>query len=156
MRQAVGRFRPQLVGNDGCWTVVIHADRSGDRLILDALAFAQELLEEAEATDGDRSLLGPQLPVARRDAIRCVYHPSNASGKTQGVCCVATLGIASFAGIGHFDGKAGMGALLAATQVQFSVSEFVPLAVGFFGLGTGYLIYGPGGTVQAPVTQPCS
>jgi hypothetical protein len=49
-----------------------------------------------------------------------------------------------------------MGALLAATQVQFSVSEFVPLAVGFFGLGTGYLIYGPGGTVQAPVTQPCS
>ncbi len=47
MRQAVGRFRPQLVGNDGCWTVVIHADRSGDRLILDALAFAQELLEEA-------------------------------------------------------------------------------------------------------------
>jgi hypothetical protein len=32
---------------------------------------------------------------------------------------------------------------LAATQVEFSVSEFVPLALGFFGLGTGYLIYGP-------------
>jgi hypothetical protein len=33
--------------------------------------------------------------------------------------------------------------MIAATEVQFSVSEFVPLAVGFFGLGTGYLIYGP-------------
>jgi hypothetical protein len=33
--------------------------------------------------------------------------------------------------------------LLAATQVEFSVSEFVPIALGFFGLGTGYLIYGP-------------
>lgn len=29
------------------------------------------------------------------------------------------------------------------TTVNFSVSEFIPLAVGFFGLGTGYLIYGP-------------
>lgn len=29
------------------------------------------------------------------------------------------------------------------TNVNFTVSEFVPLAVGFFGLGTGYLIYGP-------------
>ena len=28
-------------------------------------------------------------------------------------------------------------------QVEFSVSQFVPLALGFFGLGTGYLIYGP-------------
>ena len=36
-----------------------------------------------------------------------------------------------------------MGSLLAATQIQCSPSEFVPLAVGFFGLGTGYLIYGP-------------
>lgn len=36
-----------------------------------------------------------------------------------------------------------MGTLLAATQVQFAVSKFIPLAVGFFGLGTGYLIYGP-------------
>jgi hypothetical protein len=31
----------------------------------------------------------------------------------------------------------------AATVVNFSPSEFVPLALGFFGLGTGYLIYGP-------------
>lgn len=29
------------------------------------------------------------------------------------------------------------------TNVDFTVSEFIPLAVGFFGLGTGYLIYGP-------------
>jgi hypothetical protein len=32
---------------------------------------------------------------------------------------------------------------LLATVVNFKVSEFVPLALGFFGLGTGYLIYGP-------------
>jgi hypothetical protein len=31
---------------------------------------------------------------------------------------------------------------LAATTVTFSQSAFPPLAVGFFGLGTGYLIYG--------------
>lgn len=31
--------------------------------------------------------------------------------------------------------------LVAASQVQFSPSTFAPLAVGFFGLGTGYLIY---------------
>ena len=31
----------------------------------------------------------------------------------------------------------------AATVVSFSPTEFVPLALGFFGLGTGYLIYGP-------------
>lgn len=30
-----------------------------------------------------------------------------------------------------------------ASTVSFPVSAFVPLAVGFFGLGTGYLIYGP-------------
>ena len=30
-----------------------------------------------------------------------------------------------------------------ATVVNFKTSEFVPLALGFFGLGTGYLIYGP-------------
>ncbi|HEY5295175.1 MAG TPA: hypothetical protein VIJ70_06840, partial [Gaiellaceae bacterium] len=36
-----------------------------------------------------------------------------------------------------------MSILLAANDVQFSVSAFAPLAVGFFGLGTGYLIYGP-------------
>jgi hypothetical protein len=33
--------------------------------------------------------------------------------------------------------------MLAATTVTFPASAFVPLAVGFFGLGTGYLIYGP-------------
>jgi len=32
---------------------------------------------------------------------------------------------------------------VAATVVNFQVSAFVPLALGFFGLGTGYLIYGP-------------
>jgi hypothetical protein len=32
--------------------------------------------------------------------------------------------------------------LTLATTFSFPVSEFVPLAVGFFGLGTGYLIYG--------------
>jgi hypothetical protein len=30
-----------------------------------------------------------------------------------------------------------------ATVVSFAPSTFVPLALGFFGLGTGYLIYGP-------------
>jgi hypothetical protein len=30
-----------------------------------------------------------------------------------------------------------------ATVVNFKTSGFVPLALGFFGLGTGYLIYGP-------------
>jgi hypothetical protein len=33
--------------------------------------------------------------------------------------------------------------IIAATTVQFPASDLVPLAVGFFGLGTGYLIYGP-------------
>ena len=32
---------------------------------------------------------------------------------------------------------------IAATVVDFAPSAFVPLALGFFGLGTGYLIYGP-------------
>src|SRR3954452_5022025 len=32
---------------------------------------------------------------------------------------------------------------LAATVVNFQTSAFAPLALGFFGLGTGYLIYGP-------------
>jgi hypothetical protein len=32
--------------------------------------------------------------------------------------------------------------ILATTTVTFPTSAFVPLAVGFFGLGTGYLIYG--------------
>lgn len=33
--------------------------------------------------------------------------------------------------------------VLAQSVVQFAESPFAPLAVGFFGLGTGYLIYGP-------------
>jgi hypothetical protein len=33
--------------------------------------------------------------------------------------------------------------LAQAQEFSFPVSAFVPLAVGFFGLGTGYLIYGP-------------
>lgn len=33
--------------------------------------------------------------------------------------------------------------LLVATAVSFSTSSFPPLALGFMGLGTGYLIYGP-------------
>ncbi len=32
---------------------------------------------------------------------------------------------------------------LLATVVNFKTSAFAPLALGFFGLGTGYLIYGP-------------
>ena len=32
---------------------------------------------------------------------------------------------------------------VATTVVSFEPSAFVPLALGFFGLGTGYLIYGP-------------
>jgi hypothetical protein len=34
-----------------------------------------------------------------------------------------------------------MTVLAAAQDVQFSTSAFAPLAIGFFGLGTGYLIY---------------
>jgi hypothetical protein len=33
--------------------------------------------------------------------------------------------------------------ILAQRQVEFTESQFVPLALGFFGLGVGYLIYGP-------------
>ncbi len=36
-----------------------------------------------------------------------------------------------------------IGVLAQAQEVSFPASAFVPLAVGFFGLGTGYLIYGP-------------
>jgi hypothetical protein len=32
--------------------------------------------------------------------------------------------------------------LLAETTITFRSSAFIPLALGFFGLGTGYLIYG--------------
>jgi hypothetical protein len=41
--------------------------------------------------------------------------------------------------------------MFAVTTVDFSVSEFAPLAVGFFGLGTGYLIYGPQELFHFPV-----
>jgi hypothetical protein len=34
--------------------------------------------------------------------------------------------------------------------MAFSVSEFTPLALGFFGLGTGYLIYGPAELLKWP------
>ena len=37
-----------------------------------------------------------------------------------------------------------------ATVVNFKTSAFVPLALGFFGLGTGYLIYGPQELVRYP------
>jgi multisubunit Na+/H+ antiporter MnhB subunit len=40
--------------------------------------------------------------------------------------------------------------LTLATEVTFPVSAFVPLAVGFFGLGTGYLIYGPEELLKLP------
>jgi hypothetical protein len=46
-----------------------------------------------------------------------------------------------------------MGSLLAATEVQFSVSNFIPLAVGFFGLGTGYLIWGPQELLDYPARE---
>ena len=39
---------------------------------------------------------------------------------------------------------------LLATTFTFPESAFVPLAVGFFGLGTGYLIYGPGELFKLP------
>lgn len=39
---------------------------------------------------------------------------------------------------------------LLATVVNFKTSAFVPLALGFFGLGTGYLIYGPQELVRYP------
>src|ERR687888_168300 len=40
--------------------------------------------------------------------------------------------------------------LLAQTTFQFPESSFVPIAVGFFGLGTGYLIYGPQELLKLP------
>lgn len=39
---------------------------------------------------------------------------------------------------------------LLASTVSFPATAFVPLAVGFFGLGTGYLIYGPEELFQLP------
>jgi hypothetical protein len=43
---------------------------------------------------------------------------------------------------------------LLATTVQFSASTFAPIAVGFFGLGTGYLIYGPAELFGFPPRSP--
>jgi hypothetical protein len=40
--------------------------------------------------------------------------------------------------------------IVLAQEVSFPVSAFVPLAVGFFGLGTGYLIYGPQELLKLP------
>ena len=40
--------------------------------------------------------------------------------------------------------------LAQAQEVSFPTSAFVPLAVGFFGLGTGYLIYGPQELLKLP------
>jgi hypothetical protein len=39
---------------------------------------------------------------------------------------------------------------LLATVVNFKTSAFVPLALGFFGLGVGYLIYGPQELARLP------
>ena len=39
---------------------------------------------------------------------------------------------------------------LVATVVSFKTSAFAPLALGFFGLGVGYLIYGPQELVRFP------
>jgi hypothetical protein len=39
---------------------------------------------------------------------------------------------------------------LLATVVNFKASAFAPLALGFFGLGTGYLIFGPQELVRFP------
>jgi hypothetical protein len=40
---------------------------------------------------------------------------------------------------------------LLATVVNFKTSAFAPLALGFFGLGTGYLIYGPQELLRFPI-----
>lgn len=42
---------------------------------------------------------------------------------------------------------------LATTIVSFPTSAFPPLALGFFGLGTGYLIYGPQELFRFPTTD---
>jgi hypothetical protein len=42
------------------------------------------------------------------------------------------------------------GILAQAQLISFPPSAFVPLAVGFFGLGTGYLIYGPQELLKLP------
>lgn len=40
------------------------------------------------------------------------------------------------------------------THISFAVSAFPPLALGFFGLGTGYLIYGPQELFDFPRRDP--
>jgi hypothetical protein len=47
------------------------------------------------------------------------------------------------------------GTLAQAQEVSFPVSALVPLAVGFFGLGTGYLIYGPQELLRLPGRDRC-
>lgn len=42
---------------------------------------------------------------------------------------------------------------LLATVVGFKMSAFPPVAVGFMGLGTGYLVYGPQGCWDSPNEQ---
>lgn len=44
--------------------------------------------------------------------------------------------------------------MLLATTVNFAASSFAPIAVGFFGLGTGYLIYGPAELLGFPPRSP--
>ncbi len=41
-----------------------------------------------------------------------------------------------------------------ATTISFATSAFAPIAVGFFGLGTGYLIYGPAELLGFPPRSP--
>jgi hypothetical protein len=38
--------------------------------------------------------------------------------------------------------------------ISFATSEFVPVVLGFFGLGTGYLIYGPQELFRIPARSP--
>ncbi len=45
-------------------------------------------------------------------------------------------------GIRHARGMT-VASVLAQRQIEFTESTFVPLALGFFGLGVGYLVYGP-------------
>ncbi len=43
-----------------------------------------------------------------------------------------------------------MSSLVAVASVSLNISKFAPIAVGFFGLGVGYLIYGPQELFQLP------
>jgi len=44
--------------------------------------------------------------------------------------------------------------MVLASTINFSTSAFAPIAVGFFGLGTGYLIYGPAELLGFPPRSP--